>query len=224
MIGKIEITGKIKVLTGLHIGGSESFSAIGATDSPVVRDAFSGEPMIPGSSLKGKIRTLLAQIHNDKEKNPTNAIEDDAPEIKRLFGYSAADKAQGSRLIFSDMVAENIDELRKIGIYSPTEVKYENSINRLNGIANPRQIERVIKGVVFPLKIIYNAETEEETLEDFRLLKEGIDLLRYDYLGGHGSRGYGRIEIDQLEAEACIGNIEESLINSCNQILKEEVV
>ena len=95
MIGKIEITGKIKVLTGLHIGGSESFSAIGAIDSPVVRDAFSGEPMIPGSSLKGKIRTLLAQIHNDKEKNPTNAIEDDAPEIKRLFGYSAADKAQG---------------------------------------------------------------------------------------------------------------------------------
>lgn len=61
MFAKIEIKGKIILETGMHIGGSTQFSAIGAIDSPVIRDSFTDLPMIPGSSLKGKIRTLLAK-------------------------------------------------------------------------------------------------------------------------------------------------------------------
>lgn len=224
MKAKIEITGKIKVMTGMHIGGSEEFSAIGAIDSPVIRDVYSGNPMIPGSSLKGKLRTLLAECYNDKEQNPANLIEKDSPEIKRLFGTSNSDreKVQKSRLIFTDMAVENIDELRTYGIDSSTEVKFENSINRFSGVANPRQIERVIRGAVFPLRIIYNAEVEEEIADDFRLLMNGIKLLRYDYLGGHGTRGYGRVCISDLQAEVCVGELDEKIMESCNQILKEE--
>ena len=229
MKAKVEITGKITVLTGMHIGGSEAFSAIGAIDSPVIRDLFSGHPMIPGSSLKGKLRTLLTETHNDREKNPGNRIELDAPEIKRLFGYSNADgeekqKVHKSRLIFTDMVAENTDELREYGINFPTEVKYENTINRLTGVAMPRQIERVIRGTVFPLRIVYNVEKEEEMTADFQLLKEGFELLRYDYLGGHGSRGYGRVQVSELKAEVCVGDVEDQILTTWNQILKEGLI
>jgi CRISPR-associated protein Csm3 len=56
---KLLIKGEIEVVTGLHIGGSSSYSAIGAVDSPVVRDSVTGNPIIPGSSLKGKMRALL---------------------------------------------------------------------------------------------------------------------------------------------------------------------
>lgn len=227
MKAKLEITGTIEVLTGLHIGGNEGFSAIGAIDSPVIKDVYSGNPMIPGSSLKGKLRTLLAEVHNDREKNPGNRIELDAPEIKRLFGASNDDnskeeKKHNSRLIFTDMIAENVEELRKYGIDYPTEVKFENSINRLSGVANPRQIERVVRGTHFPLRIIYNVESEEEAIEDISLLKEGFQLLQYDYLGGHGSRGYGRVRISDLQAEVCVGELNEGILDDCNRILEEE--
>ena len=61
MTGKILIKCDLVVRTGLHIGGSSSFSAIGTVDSPVIRDPFTGLPIVPGSSLKGKLRTLLAR-------------------------------------------------------------------------------------------------------------------------------------------------------------------
>ena len=66
MYGKIEISGKIELLTGMHIGASDSFAAIGAIDTPVIKDPISGLPIIPGSSLKGKMRTLLAKAYNEK--------------------------------------------------------------------------------------------------------------------------------------------------------------
>ena len=83
MIAKIEISGIIEVVTGLHIGGSSAFSAIGAVDSPVVLDTRTNQPMIPGSSLKGKMRALLAKQYNEKiVKLP----DDDAECLIHLFG------------------------------------------------------------------------------------------------------------------------------------------
>ena len=37
MYGKIRISGNILVKTGMHIGGSGAFAAIGAVDSPIIR-------------------------------------------------------------------------------------------------------------------------------------------------------------------------------------------
>ena len=77
MFAKIEISGIVEVVTGLHIGGSSAFSAIGAVDSPVIKDTRTGLPMIPGSSLKGKMRTLLAKKYNDTVVAP----DDDAVDL-----------------------------------------------------------------------------------------------------------------------------------------------
>ena len=65
MLAKIEISGTLEVVTGMHIGGSSAFSAIGAVDSPVVKDTRTNQPMIPGSSFKGKMRSLLAKRYNE---------------------------------------------------------------------------------------------------------------------------------------------------------------
>lgn len=218
MFAKIEITGEIKVVSGLHIGASDAFAAIGAIDSPVVRDAYSDLPMIPGSSLKGKIRSLLAKAYpNDFEKT----ADDDSDNILRLFGCAKKDKLKNSRLIFSDMVMDNWTELKKLGLQGQTEAKFENTISRMTSEANPRQIERVVRGATFPLQLIYNVENEDEIIEDITLLKEGMTLLSYDYLGGSGSRGYGKVKFSGVAADVVVGDVADEIIDKCNEILAE---
>ena len=217
MFAKIEITGTIEVVSGLHIGTSDAFAAIGAIDSPVIRDAYTDYPMIPGSSLKGKMRSLLAKRYpNGIEKT----ADDDVEELLRLFGSARKNAMKHSRLIFSDMVMDNWEQLKKRGVQSPTEAKHENNINRMTSEAMPRQIERVVRGAEFPLQIIYNAEKEDEIIEDISLLREGLDLLTYDYLGGNGSRGYGKVRFHDLAADVVIGEIDKKIIKECEKILK----
>ena len=126
-----------------------------------------------------------------------------------------------SRVLFSDMILDNRKELYDNGAESLTEVKFENTINRLTAVANPRQIERVIRGSRFELDIIYEVVKEEEVLDDFRLLAEGFRLLEYDYIGGHGSRGYGKVKFRGLKAASVVGNLPEEMIGTCNSILGE---
>lgn len=224
MYSKIKITGIINVETGMHIGASDGFSVIGAVDSPVAKDAVSRIPYIPGSSLKGKIRSLVAKAYSDSGIAPKFNDQDD--KVTRLFGAGAGNNnhPKPSRLIFSDMIMENIEELKKNGVEDGTEVKEENTINPITAEANPRQIERVVRGAKFPLTIIYNAEKEheEEMLEDIETLALGLKLLSYDYIGGHGSRGYGRITIDNINADCVVGDINKEILDKCNELLKRK--
>lgn len=209
MYGKLEISGKIKIITGIHIGGSKEFSAIGAVDSPVMRDSYTNMPFIPGSSLKGKMRYLLQERYGTEILDIKATHNDDDAKVLRLFGSSNdknSGKSQKSRLYFSDSFVSNLKEINERGIKTVTEVKFENTINRFTAVANPRQIERVIRGTEFEFRIIYNIEDENEIEEDFVLIKEGFKLLEYDYLGGHGSRGYGRIKIQDLKLYPVVGD------------------
>ncbi len=221
MYGKIQISGIIEVKTGMHIGGSSAFAAIGAVDSPVVRDVISGLPVIPGTSLKGKMRTLLAKKYNDGNKLEVQP-EDDAECIIRLFGTSKKvdKKIPKGRLLFSDMVLSNREELYQKGAQNITEVKFENSINRLTAVANPRQIERVIRGSKFELDLIYEVN-DDKVEDDFQILADGLKMFEYDYIGGSGSRGYGKIKFYNLEASAVIGDVDDATIDKCNTILAQ---
>ena len=218
MFAKIEISGTIEIVTGLHIGGSSAFSAIGAVDSPVIMDTRTNQPMIPGSSLKGKMRALLAKQYNTAI---AKTADDDAECLTNLFGSAKSKKE--SRVLFTDMFLDNLDELKRAGLTGATEVKFENSISRMTAVANPRQIERVVRGAKFPMQLIYEYtdKTDEETLlQDFRILKEGFKLLEYDYLGGSGSRGYGRVKFLDLDAEPVIGDVDDALMEKCRAILE----
>ena len=230
MYGKILIEGKLEVVTGLHIGGSSSFAAIGAVDSPVVRNSRDNQPMIPGSSLKGKMRSLLARQRNQKI---SGNMDEDEEGILRLFGSAKNGNVRVGRLIFSDLFLAEQDSLE-----SPVEVKFENSINRLTAVANPRQLERVIPGTQFNLKLLYELKDttdrekekhaeyyqgaeEEWILKDFQSLIDGMKLLELDYLGGSGTRGYGQVQFCNLSAGLVYGD--EALEKYADQ-LKDQLI
>ena len=201
--GKLLIKGTIKLITGLHIGTSGDFSAIGAVDTIVIRDSVTNKPMIPGSSLKGKMRYLLARTkYNSSLELVDIKKEDDC--IKRLFGSS--EPVTISRLQFQDMLLsdKSIEDFKEFEFDLPyTEIKYENTIDRGTGIANPRQQERVPAGSEFDFRLIYNVENtqnmEEEVKRDFENILLMFELLEDDYLGGHGTRGYGRVKFEDLK-------------------------
>jgi CRISPR-associated protein Csm3 len=223
MFAKIEISGVIEVMTGLHIGGSSAFSAIGAVDSPVILDTRSNMPMIPGSSLKGKMRTLLAKKYNEVF---ARIPDDDNECLLALFGSAKKGAVRTSRVQFSDMFLSNLDELKRGGLTRATEIKFENSISRASAVANPRQIERVVRGAKFPVQIIYevsegagNAD-KAAILQDMKILKDGFKLLEYDYLGGSGSRGYGRVKFDEFGVECVLGELDDDIIDECQKIME----
>lgn len=230
LIGKIFITAQLKLLTGLHIGGGGDFSAIGAVDNVVVRDVLTKEPIIPGSSLKGKSRTLISKIkHNSYDSEEEN--KNNSKELFRLFGSKGNGPIVASRLQFFDtkLTEESKKYLELADTDLPyTEIKYENSINSITGVANPRQQERVPAGSVFDFRLTYNIESIEEVRRDFENINLALRTLEDDYLGGHGTRGYGRIKFENLSidnikiySEEDLGVNKENLKTELNYMLEE---
>jgi CRISPR-associated protein Csm3 len=200
LIGKYIITGEIKCETGLHIGGSKTALDIGGIDLNVIKTS-AGMPFIPGSSLKGKLRSLLA-----KEEGSINP-EQDSQTIKEIFGDAPSKNSEGeiTRLIVRDSFLKNYSEIEnKEGEFSEleldyTESKWENTIDRKSGTAgSPRQIERVPKGAIFTFEIVYNIYDDNNKDKHLEEIKKALNLLKDDYLGGSGSRGYGKISFNDL--------------------------
>jgi len=212
-----EYKGKIILITGLHIGAGDIEMHIGGTDNPVIKHPFTFEPYIPGSSLKGKVRSLLElkagvvgvtkgkplSIHQLKDIKEEK-IKKEGERIIKLFGTSGAEEEEikkygPTRLSFSDcMITDDTRKKVAAGEIVLTEIKPENSINRITGTAeNPRFTERVPAGVEFSFKItlkIFDIDEKPEELEN--MLLTGLKLVEYDALGGNGSRGYGRVKFE----------------------------
>jgi CRISPR-associated protein Csm3 len=203
LIKKIEFRGKLTLETGLHIGGTNSSMQIGGIDKSVIRNPITNRPFIPGSSLKGKLRSLL-QVSSGELKtlekpmggNVYNISTDDKSDAD-LFGNASGDKRQKpSRLIVRDCELINHEELLAKTEIPYTEGKTEVVIDRITSAASPRQIERVPAGAVFELNLVLNIweqDQNETTLLDN--LFKALELLKDDYLGGSGSRGYGQVNI-----------------------------
>jgi CRISPR-associated protein Csm3 len=208
-LGNIILKGKMECLTGMHIGGSKEKFEIGGVDSPVIRDPNTNYPYIPGSSLKGKMRSLLAFELGFEviPKGGNKKDYKDKPAIYRIFGTGANDnnKQDGpSRLIIRDAYPDN----KTIGMWENldseliyTELKGENTIDRLTSAANPRFIERVVKGSVFNVEFIYGVYRVDNTKDEeyFKYVLDGLKLLEHSALGGSGSRGYGQISFKFTE-------------------------
>ena len=216
---KIQVTAQIRLETGLHIGTSDAFAAIGAMDSPVIKDPITNLPIIPGSSIKGKMRTLLAKVYNTTLAEKPG---DDGEIISRLFGNSSNKDYKVGRLIFRDAFLTNKDDLDSRDVKSYTEVKFENTIDRITAEANPRQIERAIRDSVFGFELIYEVtdKSQAQVEEDFKVILDGLKLLELDYLGGSGSRGYGKVAFENLKANTVFGNYN---VSRLNELLTTEV-
>jgi len=218
MYGKIKISAEITVITGLHIGASNVYSAIGAVDTPVIRNPFTKEPIIPGSSIKGKLRTLLSRSLTGGISLPQSHNEDNEI-IRNLFG-SSEKRPKKSRLQFTDAYLINKDEFDTKKVYI-TEIKFENTIDRSKCTANPRQIERVVPGAKFRFVVVYDIHEDANILMDMEYFSRALKLLHMDYLGGHGTRGYGRVKFGNFEVEAVDNCIDEGTRNKILELLKD---
>lgn len=199
ILGKLIIEADLVVKTGLHIGAGNDFSSIGAVDNVVVRDTLTRKPYIPGSSLKGKMRYLLARVYSPNSK--MKKLNEESPEIGRLFGQNGKEQHYISRLQFQDIFfnedSAKVIERMDTDLYL-TEIKFENTIDRIKATANPRQLERIPAGSKFDFKLIYNVENEDDLEKDLKNISRCLNLLKEDYLGGHGTRGYGRVDFENL--------------------------
>lgn len=198
---KIIYTGTIELLTGLHIGGTNAALNIGGPDKFVVRNPITNVPYIPGSSLKGKMRALV-EIANGETNGgkPTNNPNSKAG---ALFGISGdSDNSKPSRLIVRDaeMDLSNAEMFANTDL-PYTESKTEVAIDRVTSKANPRTFERVPAGAKFKLNMVLNIFEGEDENDLKNTLNQAIKLLEDDYLGGHGSRGYGQVRIHLLNPD-----------------------
>lgn len=223
LIGFKEIAGEIVIKTGLRIGAGDSEMHIGGVDNPVIKHPHTLDPYIPGSSLKGKVRSLLelesglmgltnGKPLSVKTLSSTQSLAPDArknaEKILKLFGSSGADleEEEGlgpTRASFSDCPLDDKWKEECLREHrSFTEVKAEVSIDRIKGTAGgggPRHMERVVSGARFRFSIGLKEFEGDKGLED--CLLKGLKLLQMDALGGSGSRGYGRIELQFHDPE-----------------------
>jgi len=241
------ITATIELLSGLHIGGSKDTIEIGGNDQPIIRNPLNNEPYIPGSSLKGKMRTLLEWNLGlfDKSKGDpcTPDIDKDRHNlITRIFGTLNKQNEVGpTRIIVNDAyLTHSWSEKIKNKRISLTEDKYENSIDRRSGTAkHPRPIERVVPGVEFEFKISYRVfeleNRNKESADKENIIKEDSELFDYvlyaiyllekDYLGGSGSRGCGKIKFKNIKINSDNYNdMDEVFQNRLKQFLEKEKV
>jgi CRISPR-associated protein Csm3 len=225
LIGKLILEGELHCETGLHIGAGKGSLEIGGSDNPVVKDA-AGRPYIPGSSLRGKIRSLLEQfsgaavpsemVYISRRKGQEVRIhQSDKPddEICLLFGRNAG---RMERVTGEPLDSHNATPARLAVFDAPldmdsitapmrenlddelTEVKSENAIDRITSQANPRTLERVPSGARFRVRFIMDVLCDEDA-PLFGQLVQGLRLLEDDALGGGGSRGSGRVRLSNLK-------------------------
>lgn len=200
----LTLAGQIELLSGLHIGGGDDTMKIGGIDNQVIKDINTNKPYIPGSSLKGKMRSLLEwnfglvgisdgapfspkflkdPVFNDPKK------KEDATNLIKIFGASGEDTSTFGITRISVGDGSLIDDGLKT-----SEAKYENVIDRKSGTAQrPRQTERVPAGVKFNYNIKLKVLDGDDEASLKRIIEKGLELVENDYLGGNGSRGYGRV-------------------------------
>jgi len=221
LIGKLLIDGDLLCETGLHIGAGKGSLEIGGADNPVVKDAF-GRPYVPGSSIRGRLRSLLEQsagasdlIYLSRRKGQEVRIhQSDRPddEIGLLFGRNPgrADRVSGegsdakvatpARLTVYDapLDLDSITpQMRENLDDELTEVKSENAIDRVTSQSNARTLERVPAGAKFKFRLVLDILCDEDKALAAKVV-EAMRLLEDDALGGGGSRGNGRVRFTNL--------------------------
>lgn len=207
----------LELLSGMRIGASEGEIRIGGVDNQVIRNPIDNQPYIPGSSLKGKVRSLLEWRSGAVKPEPLGYrdISERHPTVKpilQLFGVGGGDQLNDeqarelgpTRLAFWDapLRREWVERIGRDNLLF-TEVKTENRIDRIKGVAeHPRQTERVPAGSLFDFRLsikLLDIDGDGSALQD--TLLTGLRLLELDSLGGSGSRGYGKIKFRNLRLD-----------------------
>ncbi|MFZ5819556.1 MAG: type III-A CRISPR-associated RAMP protein Csm3 [Chloroflexota bacterium] len=216
LYGRVFIIADIKTLTGLHIGGSNTGLEIGGVDKAVLRNPLTGEPYIPGSSLRGKMRSQLEKIYGLRQNKEIGQAKIHSCDNEReylscpvcmIFGIPADEKieqAKPARLVVRDTLldAGSKAKFEEMKVKSLSEFKTEVAIDRVTSAAVPRTMERVPAGAVFgPAELVFGVY-EKADYERLKTVIQAMQLVEDDYLGGAGSRGSGKVKFTSIKVSA----------------------
>lgn len=216
----VSFSGTIECVTGISIKGGDVDLGIGGADSEVIKNPLTGEPYLPGSSLKGKMRSQLERILGARKNmrgeitetntDPCGCGQPGCP-ICTIFGahFNPRSECGPTRILVRDGVLTEAfrEKIRQLPLdrSSYLEVKAENIIDRNTGTAkSPRFMERVPAGAEFTLDIqlqIFEGDDEENLVNT---VKKGLELVEQSYLGNSGSRGYGKVKFHYEVGEKTI--------------------
>jgi CRISPR-associated protein Csm3 len=209
LYGRVILTGQVRAVSGLHIGTSKDVLEIGGVDMPVIRNPADRRPYIPGSSLKGKMRSLWEKLTGVRQnfqvgKSPEEAKQVwihicDDPEcpVCSIYGTTGDVMKEGpTRLTVRDVLLDPDSLPASVVDYS--EVKWEAAIDRVTSAATPRQMERVPAGAIFErMELVYSIYTPAD-VDRFAHVLTALQLVEDDFLGGQGSRGSGKVAFEHL--------------------------
>jgi CRISPR-associated protein Csm3 len=218
LYGRIFIRTDILAKTGLHIGGSGAGLEIGGVDKEVVRSPLTNRPYIPGSSLRGKMRSQTEKALGLPQNNRIGQVTihtcqtteaysaNGGCPVCHVFGVPGEAEATGPTLLLvrdvalTDESASDLDQAKTDLRYA--EIKTEVAIDRVTSAAVPRNLERVPAGAVFgPAELVFGIYRQA----DFDRLRHVVDALQFvedDYLGGSGSRGSGKVAFTDIKVTA----------------------
>lgn len=204
-----EVRAELKCVTGCHVGGSKDVLEIGGMDNPVIRHPLTRHPYLPGSSLKGKFRSLLEAADGKGANGEPCGCAQSMCRICRYFGphKNPRHSLNPTRFLFRDAFLTDEaqqrleDAYEQMGLFY-TEEKYENTINRKTHVAsNPRVQERVPAGTSFQFVMGVRVYRGDDTDAMRKTIYEMVDMVQHDALGGGGSRGSGQIRLDGLDIQ-----------------------
>jgi len=214
LYGRVFIETNIKALTGIHIGGSNTDLEIGGLDKAVIRNPLTKRPYIPGSSLRGKMRSQMEKLLGLPQNRPIGQVTIHTCKTKTefdknggcpvctVFGVPAEmDYNNHTRLVVRDAELTNdsaqaLTDARTDLLYG--ELKTEVAIDRVTSAATPRTLERVPAGAVFgPAELVFGVY-EAADFERLKVVTDALQLVEDDYIGGAGSRGSGKVKFEGI--------------------------
>ena len=198
----VKCTSRIEVVSGMHIGGTKDEIKTGEI-SPIIKHPITGRPYLPGSSLKGRFRMALELKYDDVDKNARKgygpSIDSQHPSlVVKLFGGS--DNNEPTRFIFRDanLSPDSND-------YIESEQKKEVVMDRKSMAAvkgvGPRTKERIAAGAKFDFEVTVRVFEGDDEKKFIDRLKEAINIVEMEYLGGSGTRGYGKVKFADFKTE-----------------------
>ncbi len=201
-----EVTAELTCVTGCHVGGSKDVLEIGGMDNPVIRHPLTQRPYLPGSSLKGKFRSLLEAAEGKGADGEPCRCAQPTCRVCRYFGPHRNPRHQlnPTRFLFRDAFLTPASQetleaaYEHMGLFYAEE-KFENTINRKTHVAaNPRVQERVPAGTTFNFVLGVRVYKGDDKARIRATIEEMVAMAEHDAIGGGGSRGSGQIRLDQL--------------------------
>lgn len=221
------IEGQLCATTAIHIGAAEDTFKPGGNKNPFFRNA-QGLPMIPGSSLKGAMRSMLEQFLlsemgeevfggkacseadpciNDKNKKYKDKVKDKTEE--ELSNYLFAEDSEGRLCMVCRLFGSKASSAKlHIRDAKVEEETFQNEFEVRSGNAIDRELGKSMQGHLYEVEVVpegtvfsFRAILENAEDEEWNCVKMLLLAMESGFLmiGGMKSRGLGGIELQNIK-------------------------